>query len=82
MLINLYGFLEGDFTGRVIVINSDSSVQSLADRLQAWGPEFYPLPLDTPTVTNELGNVLASESTLTEAGLTPGDLFRVTPTDL
>ena len=77
MLINLYGFLEGDFLGRVIVVDSGRTVQALADQLQAWGPDLYPRPIAAPSVTNEHGVVLDPASTLTEAGLSGGDIFQV-----
>ena len=77
MLINLYGFLEGDFLGRVIVIDRGGTVEALADQLQAWGPDFYPRPVEGRTVTNEQGVILDPAWTLTDAGLTGGDIFHV-----
>jgi hypothetical protein len=77
VLINLFGFLEGDFLGRVIVVDSGQTVRKLADQLQAWGPDLCPLPMESPEVTNELGIVLDPTSTVTDAGLSAGDIFRV-----
>jgi hypothetical protein len=77
LLIYLYGFLEGDFLGRVIVVDRARSVGAIADQLQAWGPELYPRQLSGPTVTNEHGAVLDPASSLTDAGLSAGDIFHV-----
>jgi hypothetical protein len=77
VLIHLYGFLEGDFLGRVIVVDSGRTVRKLADQLQAWARDLYPLPIAEPSVTNEQGVVLDPASTLTDAGLSAGDIFHV-----
>ena len=79
MLINLYGFLEDDFVGRLIIVDDSQPVGSLAGQLQAWGPELYPSPIADPHVTNEQGEVLDSTSTILDSGLTPGALFHVEP---
>lgn len=75
--MNLYGFLESDFLGRVIVVDSGRTVEALADQLQAWGPDLYSRPIEDRTVTNEQGVILDPASTVTEAGLSAGDIFHV-----
>jgi hypothetical protein len=77
LLIHLYGFLEGDFVGRVIVVDQARSVGAVADQLQAWGPDLYPRRMSDPTVTNERGAVLNLTSSLSDAGLGAGDIFHV-----
>ncbi len=77
MLIHVHGYLSDDFVGRVILIDTDQTVQSLAERLRAWGPDLYPRPVVAAVVSNERGEVLEMTSTLTEAGLEAGDIFRV-----
>jgi hypothetical protein len=77
VLISLYGFLEGDFLGRVVVVDNTQSVRALADQLQAWARDLYPSPIAAPTVTNEQGVALDPASTLTDAGLNAGDIFHV-----
>jgi hypothetical protein len=77
VLIHLYGFLEGDFLGRVIVVDSAQTVLGLAVQLQAWARDLYPCPTAAPTVTNEQGVLLEPASTLTDAGLSAGDIFHV-----
>jgi hypothetical protein len=75
--INLYGFLDGDVLGRVLVADDGRTVRELADQLCAWVPSSVPVGGDTPVVTDEQGTVLDLGSTLAEAGLGPGDIFRV-----
>jgi hypothetical protein len=77
LLIHLYGFLEGDFLGRVVVVDQAQSVGAVADQLQAWGLDLYPRRISEPTVTNEEGAVLNLASSLSEAGLSGGDIFHV-----
>jgi hypothetical protein len=75
--INLYGFLDGDFLGRVLVTDTGRTVRELADQLCAWGPRLVPVIGEAPVVTDEQGTVLDLSSTVGEAGLGPGDLFHV-----
>ena len=82
MLIHLYGFLEGDVLGRVIVVDSAQTVLGLAEQLQAWARDLYPVPMGAPTVTSEQGVLLEPASTLTAAGLSAGDIFHVRGTHL
>ena len=56
MLIDLHGYLSDDFVGRVIVIDNAQTVQALAERLRAWGPDLYPRPVVSAAVSNERGN--------------------------
>ena len=77
MLIHLHGYLSDDFVGRVIVMDADQTVQAPAERLRAWGPDLYPRPVVAAVVSNERGEILELTSTLTEAGLGAGDIFRV-----
>jgi hypothetical protein len=77
MLIHLYGFLEDDFLGRVIVVDNDRPVGVIADQLQAWGPDLHPRRIPAATVTNEYGDVLDPTSSLIDVGLIAGDIFHV-----
>ena len=77
MLINLFGFLEDDFVGRLIIVDDSQPVGTLAGQLQAWGPDLYPTPIVDPHIANEQGVVLDCASTIFDSGLSPGALFRV-----
>jgi hypothetical protein len=77
VLINLYGFLDDDFVGRLIIVDDGQSVATLATQLQAWGPDLYPSPIRDPHITNEQGAVLNATLTILDCGLTPGALFHV-----
>jgi hypothetical protein len=77
VLINLYGFLEDDFVGRLIIVDDGQPVAALVTQLQAWGPDLYPTAIRDPYVTNEQGAVLDTTSTILDSGLSPGALFRV-----
>ena len=77
VLINLYGFLEDDFVGRLIIVDDSQSVATLATQLQAWGPDLYPSPIRDRRITNEQGTVLDPTSTISNSGLTRGALFHV-----
>jgi Toluene-4-monooxygenase system protein B (TmoB) len=78
MLIHLFGRLQGDFVQRLVVMDTDQTVSVLAARLQAWGPRLFP-PSSVPatTIRNEEGVPLQQSATLTQAGLSAGDMFSV-----
>jgi hypothetical protein len=71
--IYLFGYLEDDFFGRVIVTSDELTVGSLAAQLAAWSDERGV----TTAVTNEAGEELDLESPIYAAGLTNGDIFTV-----
>jgi hypothetical protein len=73
--VHLFGYLSGDFYGRVIVAPDDQTVARLAAQLTAWG--WAPEPPGPLTVTNEAGEVLDPRLTIAGAGLGNGDIFRV-----
>lgn len=77
MLVPLFGFLEDDYLGRVVIAPSGQTVAQLALQLRAWADG--PPPAGAWEVTDEAGGVLDPASTLEQAGLTAGDLFRVRP---
>jgi Toluene-4-monooxygenase system protein B (TmoB) len=77
VLIHLFGHLQGDFVHRLMVIDSDQTVEVMANQLQAWGPELYPARISETTVRNESGARLEPSATLAQAGLRPGDIFAV-----
>ena len=77
MLIHLYGRLQDDFVHRLMVIDTDQTVDVLANQLQAWGPQLYPRPIPATRVRNESGVALEPSATLTWAGLRAGDIFSV-----
>jgi hypothetical protein len=76
-LINLFGFLDGDFVGRMVVADTEQTVQGLADQLHAWASRPRSPALAMPTVTDASGVALDPTSTLAAAGLSAGDLFHV-----
>ena len=78
MLVHLYGFLQDDFVGRVIIVDDSQPVGTLATQLQAWGPDLYPTrSIHDAGVTNEQGALLDPSATILDSGLTRGALFRV-----
>jgi hypothetical protein len=77
MRIYLFGYLDGDAFGRVVVADTTQTVSRLVAQLEAWASELCPPMAGPPIVTNEGGDVLDSASTLAEAGLSAGDIFRV-----
>jgi hypothetical protein len=77
MLVHLFGFLDDDFLGRVIVTPSDATVTQLARQLRTWSDGLS--PADACEVTDEAGNVLDPAWSVEKAGLRPGDLFTVRP---
>ncbi|HVU72824.1 MAG TPA: EsaB/YukD family protein [Mycobacteriales bacterium] len=72
----LFGFLDDDFFGRVVVVPTDQTVATLAAQLAAWGPT--PERRGRVIVTDESGAVLDPAATVAEAGLVNGDIFTVT----
>jgi hypothetical protein len=77
MLVPLFGFLEDDYLGRVIVTPSNQTIGQLALQLRAWSDG---LPgAGACEVTDEAGDVLDPAWTVERAGLTGGGLFRVRP---
>jgi hypothetical protein len=75
MLVPLFGFLEDDYLGRVIVASSRQTVAQLALQLRAWG-DGVPVPADCEVI-NEAGEVLDPGWTIGTAGLCGGDMFTV-----
>lgn len=71
--IYLFGYLEDDYLGRVLVTSDDVTIESLAAQLAAWSDER-----GTPVaVTNEAGDELDLQSPIYAAGLSNGDIFTV-----
>ena len=76
MRVYLFGFLDDDFFGRVVVTPTEQTVATLAAQLAAWGPTPGQ---DRPvSVTDESGVVLDPAATVAEAGPGNGDIFTVT----
>jgi hypothetical protein len=73
--VYLFGFASDDFVGRVLVTPDERTVAQLAGQLVAWG--LAPERDGSLTVRNEGGDVLDPASTIAQAGLGNGDLFRV-----
>jgi hypothetical protein len=77
-MVHLYGFLEDDILGRVIVAPSTQTIDGLGRQLCAWvwpwGTAAGPVEL---VVDNESGDRLDTAATVEEAGLSGGDIFRV-----
>lgn len=74
-VIYLFGFMSDDFFGRVLVTPRDQTVGRLAEQLISWG--WKPESHEPYRVTNEAGAILDPALTLTQAGLSSGDLFTV-----
>ena len=78
MLVHLYGFLQDDFVGRLIIVDDGQPVGTLSTQLQAWGPDLYPAAsIRDAKITNEQGTLLNPSATILDSGLTPGALFHV-----
>jgi hypothetical protein len=75
MRVYLFGFASDDFLGRVVLTPDDRTVAQLAGQLVAWG--LASERSASLTVRNEAGDILDPEATITQAGLTNGDIFRV-----
>jgi hypothetical protein len=71
--VYLFGYLEDDFLGRVLVTSDDATIESLALQLSAWSDERG-APV---VVTNEAGDELDFQLAVDEAGLGNGDIFWV-----
>lgn len=71
--VYLFGYLEDDYLGRVMVTSEDLTVGKLAEQLSAWSDERG-APV---AVTNEAGDELDLQSPICAAGLRNGDIFTV-----
>jgi hypothetical protein len=75
MTIPLYGFLQGDVLGLLIMAEEDETVHALSDRLQEAASVRVPHMQNVRVIYN--GNVLAPDVTLREAGLASLQRFDV-----
>lgn len=75
MTIPLYGFLQGDVLGLMILAGEDDTVQVLAERLQD-AASLRVAHIEPVSVIYH-GNVLSPGLTLREAGLSPLERFDV-----
>jgi hypothetical protein len=71
--IYLFGYLEDDYLGRVIVTSEELTIGALAAQLSAWSYERG-APV---AVTNEAGEELDLLVPIQAAGLGNGDIFTV-----
>ncbi len=71
--IYLFGYLEDDYLGRVVVTSEVLTIETLATQLAAWSDERG-APV---AVTNEAGDELDLRSPIYAAGLRDGDIFTV-----
>jgi hypothetical protein len=71
--VYLFGYLEDDYLGRVIVAPDELTVGELAVQLSAWSYERG-LPVG---VTNEAGDELDLREPIHSVGLGNGDIFTV-----
>ena len=72
--IYLFGYLEDDYLGRVIVASGELTVGALAAQLTAWSINERGSPA---AVTNEAGEELDLQQPISVAGLGNGDIFTV-----
>jgi len=72
--IYLFGYLGHDFLGRVMVASEDLTVASLARQLLAWSADDREGPV---VVTNEAGDELDLEASISAVPLSNGDIFTV-----
>jgi hypothetical protein len=71
--VYLFGYLEDDFYGRVVVTSDHLTMGELAAQLAGWSYEH-----GTPVgVTNEAGDALDLQSPIQVVGLRNGDIFTV-----
>ena len=71
--VYLFGYLEDDFYGRVMVTSEQLTIGELAAQLSAWSYER-----GTPVgVTNEAGDALDLQAPIHAVGLGNGDIFTV-----
>lgn len=75
MTIPLYGFLQGDVLGLMILAGEDDTVHALAERLQD-AASLRVAHIENVSVIYH-GNVLSRGLTLREAGLSPLERFDV-----
>jgi hypothetical protein len=75
MPLPLYGFLDGDTMGLVILAEEHETVQALAERLQSAADLRVAPPKDMELVYRD--RVLEPHITLAEAGFHPLDRFDV-----
>jgi hypothetical protein len=75
--VYLFGYLQDDFFGRVVVAPSERTIDDLAAQLFAWGPDPGRERNEPSKVTNEAGEILDPALTIREAGLGNGDIFTV-----
>ena len=75
--IYLFGYLEDDYLGRLIVTSEELSVGELARQLSAWSYERG-MPV---AVTNEAGDDLELLAPIHSVGLGNGDIFTVRRSD-
>ncbi len=78
-MIPLYGFLQGDSLGLLILAREDDTMARLAERL-ASAAELRVAPLQAPCVV-VAGRTLDPEMTVAAAGLTALDKFEVREVD-
>ena len=74
-VIPLYGFLEGDTIGLLMLGEESETVGSLAERLQS--SASVRVARRARVHVTHRGRTLAADATLVEAGLTPLDRFDV-----
>lgn len=74
-MIPLYGFLQGDSMGLLILAREDDTLGRLAEKLQS-AADVRVAPLGSPRVT-VAGRVLDLNMTVVAAGLTALDKFEV-----
>ena len=71
--VYLFGYLEDDYLGRVLVTSDDVTIESLALQLSAWSDDRG----SPVVVTNEAGDELDLQLPIDAAGLNNGDIFTV-----
>jgi Toluene-4-monooxygenase system protein B (TmoB) len=74
-MIPLYGFLQGDSMGLLILAREDDTLGRLAEKLQS-AADLRAAPFRRPRVM-VAGRVLELEMTVAAAGLSPLDKFEV-----
>lgn len=75
-MIPLYGFLEGDTLGLLMLTDENETVASLARRLASSAAVRVAAPPELDVVVR--GRVVERDATVAEAGLGPLDRFDVT----
>ena len=71
--VYLFGYLEDDYLGRLMMASEELTIGELAEQLSAWSYERG-LPV---AVTNEAGDELDLFAPIHSAGLGNGDIFTV-----